>query len=49
MRIFAQITLLLVMMFSMTGRWNQTELNEIGLISAIGIDRSGIGGSFLIN
>lgn len=41
MRIFTQLTLLLVMTFSMTGCWNQTELNEIGLISAIGIDRSG--------
>lgn len=41
MRKLALLTLLLVMPFSMTGCWNQTELNELGLISAIGIDRSG--------
>lgn len=41
MRKLALLTLILMMPFSLTGCWNQTELNELGLISAIGIDRSG--------
>ena len=41
MRKLALLMLILIMPFSMTGCWNQTELNELGLISAIGIDRSG--------
>ncbi|MUG66818.1 Ger(x)C family spore germination protein [Paenibacillus campinasensis] len=39
MRRLAVLYLFLLLMVILTGCWNRTELNEIGLISALGIDR----------
>lgn len=40
MRRFGLCSIPLVLALLLTGCWNRTELNEIGLISALGIDRS---------